>query len=505
MFDYLQQFNKLPKELKEKVSSPAVMDILLYLEKKYNVNLAMVVMQIMVKQILFKDLPTYFSSEMNLSPQQSEALVKELREKIFFSVANYLGLKPLDSLAPEEKDLELLMKDNGIVLPGQYLLARCRNILLTYRKGIRAKIDVRSALEKPIAQGGLGLELASAERLLRALDNPKVNINDGETDVNSLNKQVQTEIDQLINRQEASSAYDLKANISKGEIKVPEVLAGKFKQAPIKLDPSHELEAPEAQKALEAPQTEGDEKKIEDIKLVDANDKILIKQELESSINEKEESSKQSVVTPNKESAESLSLPVAAAKNDIESFRKPQSSSFKSSDKSKGLFSKLFNGKQNKVRGDNPLEGMTSNHLEAMVKAASLHSHVKFRSAAASDSRLKMEDVKLKPKVMGPLEELRYMDLINFRRLGNNSEEITKKIIMKIKLLEKDGYDRMVQGVQAWRQSPVNKTYVRLMQEAVHRGVTLDIILKEKESEKKESLNKEEIAAIVEMNSKLMF
>jgi len=116
-----------------------------------------------------------------------------------------------------------------------------------------------------------------------------------------------------------------------------------------------------------------------------------------------------------------------------------------------------------------------------------------------------MEDVKARPRVMGPLEELRYLDLVNFRRLGTSPKEITGKIVMKIRLLEKDGYDRMVEGVKSWRQSPVNRIYIRLVQEAVAKDITLRDAVAARLSEKKETLTMEEIEAIVAMNSQLMF
>jgi len=78
------------------------------------------------------------------------------------------------------------------------------------------------------------------------------------------------------------------------------------------------------------------------------------------------------------------------------------------------------------------------------VRAAAQAAPASVRPAASIETKTKMEDVRARPKVMGPLEELRYLDLVNFRRLGDSPQAITDKIVMKIKLLEKDGYDRMV-------------------------------------------------------------
>lgn len=535
MFDYLQQFNKLPKELREKVSSPAAMDVLLSLEKKYNVSLAMLVMQIMVKQMMFKDLPAYFSVEMGLSLDKAEALTEELREKIFFSVSSYLGLKDKQkSLDPEEKDLELIMKENSIILPSQELLSRCRKILLTYRKGIRSKIDVRSSLEKPIANGGLGLDPQATERLLKALEKNKTS-DSSQSKMDEVNKvhvpkSVQNEVDQLINRQAAESTYDLKDDLDKGKVKIPEKLRNRFQDKVDKLDLSHELEAPEERLALEAPELGNNlqTNTKEDLVVKDQAKKTVSASTIAPppppppppSRDKEKKSMNESVVAdvkgaesqgsgdfkleatsskPN-EASSSLSPEKVLATKDLQP-QNVSSQSFKKKPSGSNLRNKFFSKSQDKGNTDK----IASSNLEEMVKTASLQSQLKSRPAASSDSKTKMEDVKLKPKVMGPLEELRYLDIVNFRRLGSSPEEITQKIIMKIKLLKKDGYDRMVQGVQSWRQSPVNKTYIRIVQEAINKGLTLQEVIEARQNAKKEGLSKEEIEAIIDMNTKLMF
>ena len=66
MFDYLKKFNQLPKDLRDKISSPAVMAAINGLEKEYGVTLASVVMKVMAKEIAVADLNGYFFEEENL-------------------------------------------------------------------------------------------------------------------------------------------------------------------------------------------------------------------------------------------------------------------------------------------------------------------------------------------------------------------------------------------------------------------------------------------------------
>ncbi len=536
MFDYLQQFNKLPKELRERVSSPAAMDILSSLEKKYGLSLAMLVMQIMIKQVLIKDLPAYLISEMGLAPDKAQSLASELRERLFFSVASYLGMQASAPLSPEEKELQILMKDNGVVLPSQDLMNRCRQILLTYRKGVRTKIDARAALERPVMQGGLGLDVSAADRLLRALDKPT-------TGNAAALPAVPAALADLINKNEAS-AYDLKTAIAQGAVKAPAALASRFKPAAPKLDLEHELEAPEKELALAAPaevktlavpkpapsnsliKDSAPKKEIK--KAAAPHDLPLLEeaplvQKISAPI-----AGQEAVIAPAlKPEMASPLVNIAASVNDKVPVEDKAAVKNRAEDKAAvkdpdaiapetavrtnafapvhkpNLWSGLFKGGNKKDAADKI--SASGNHLAAAVEEAAKAAAVPVRPAASTETKTKMDDVKARPKVMGPLEELRYLDLTNFRRLGASPKEITEKLVMKIKLLEKDGYDRMVEGVKSWRQSPVNRIYVRLAQEAVAQGVTLRDAVAARQAENKETLTMEEIEAIVAMNSRLMF
>ncbi|MGE5425866.1 MAG: hypothetical protein ACM3PZ_02235 [Bacillota bacterium] len=514
MFDYLQQFNKLPKELREKVSSPAAMEILSSLESKYGISLAMVVMLVMIKQIPVRDLPSYFVAELSLAPEKAQSLARELQEKLFFLVAAYLGLKPAAPLNTEDKEIEVLMKENGVILASQDLVVRCRLILNTYRRGVRSKIDARDALVRPANEGGLSLDPAAADRLIRALDRPAgfVPVDKKPESPRPVVEQPQPEksvnpIDELIRKNDVP-AYDFKSALARGEIKPPAALADRFKAA--KDDTAHEISAPKKQIAIEAPDNIPvlgvPEKEAESIKPNVPVPVTAVPMKTE----QKPLAAKQPIAPASKaEPVKPTPAPVAAksiAENKPSNLAKTSivPPTAKKPDEMKGLWGKLF--KQNAPKPTiAPAAVAGSHHLEEAVMEAVAKTQTAVRPAASSESRPKIEDVKLKPKVMGPLEELRFLDVLNFRRLGKDPQEICAKIVMKIRLLEKDGYDRMVEGVKAWRQSPVNRLYLRLAQEAVMKGVTLRDAVAARQAEKKETLTMEEIEAVVAMNSQLMF
>jgi len=131
--------------------------------------------------------------------------------------------------------------------------------------------------------------------------------------------------------------------------------------------------------------------------------------------------------------------------------------------------------------------------------------NLNFSRPALSSSRPKIQDIKPVVKVVSPIDELRLLNVTNFRRLGDNSKEIVLKIFSKIKLLERDGYDKMVEGVKAWRQSEVNRLYVKMGQEIIMNNISLEDVIAGREKKSIPYLKPDEINAISQLNSKLSF
>jgi hypothetical protein len=117
----------------------------------------------------------------------------------------------------------------------------------------------------------------------------------------------------------------------------------------------------------------------------------------------------------------------------------------------------------------------------------------------------RIEDVKSIPRVMSPIEELRYLSLVNFRRLDKDPLKAVRKIVDKIKLLEDERYAKKLEGIAAWRQSAVNKIYLTIGQESISQGKPVDVIINERTKSGKEVLTKEEFDAILRLNREIRF
>ncbi len=123
----------------------------------------------------------------------------------------------------------------------------------------------------------------------------------------------------------------------------------------------------------------------------------------------------------------------------------------------------------------------------------------------SAGGRPKVQDVQFSRTLAGPLEELRTMDLTDFRRLSKVTDQAAAKIIDKVDLLETQGYDQKIAAIKAWRESPLNQMYVRLTREALEAGKSVPQLLEEKKSAGEDALKPAELSAILALNAKLRF
>lgn len=467
MFDYLQQFNNLPKNLRDQVSSSQSMLVLSELENKYKIDLAMIVMKVMIRNIEVKNLPSYLISESGMTREAAESLTRDLKEKVFFGVAEHLGITSEIRALDLEKDIKIIITDAGLTLASSELVNRFKNILAIYLKGVRNKIDTRSVLAKEVIYGGLNLGMAEIDRVFKVCESQKfkslaVTANASPSGVLStpplstpplnttgaLITPSAGRLDKIINSSEGLLSgsgkiadYNLKAMIESGQIKKPAQL-----DLPIT---EEQLDLPAAKSNL---RLEKELKINEPVKIEDPIKKI-------EPIKKEEIKLVAPIITP-------VVPPIIPEVSPVSAPIKIQ-----------------------------PIPIIPPKPAAARPVLNSVQ----------NSNRPIMHDVKPMPKVMGPIEELQFFDVINFRRLGKTPAEAVTKIFNKVKQLEREGYDKMVSGVKAWRQSPVNRLYIKIGQEAISKGITVKEAALSRQKSNLEYLSIEEIEAIVGLNSKLVF
>jgi hypothetical protein len=446
MFDYLNKFNTLPKDLKAKVSGPAAFKIIADLEKKYGLELAPLVMKVMVKEIKIGSLAIYLASEFGLEKDKAEALSKELREQIFTSVAEYLGLpldfkippqppivkKPVPSvIVPKDKVPMPSLTDNGYSLKVEMLAAdlirsanvkinpdlfiRLQNILKTYLRGVRPKLEVKTLMLKPVTEGGLGFIASTIDQLLSAADTAKGTLDKLSAPARKVDTGTINKINAL---QKLSARYETTYDLTKLLDTKHELSSG--------IDFSHEIAAPKAPVVK---------------KLTPVAAPASVKAKLPD-----------------------LSIPKIPAAPVVKKIEPIKS------------------------------KPVVVSPAPPTVKEAP-------RNVGAKP---KIEDIK-QVKIMNPIDELKFMDLVNFRRLGANPEEVTQKISQRVKLMKAEDYEKGLAAITAWRQSPVYKLYLKIVTLSASRNLVIADMITELNNQHQDCLSLAEIDAIIALNKSLRF
>ncbi len=426
MLSYLQKFNNLPKELKEKVSTPEVVETVKELEKKYGISLASVVMKVMTKDISIVDLARYFVFEYHLNPRQAEQLVDELKNRVFFEVADYLGFTPdriigqsvedwlksrqeematasgstfffspddeeeVKKLAKKvysfvkgkpfqeniEEKLDAIFEEVKINFGSEELSNRFRQILRTYLRGVRNRLDTKETLKKALENGGLGFDERSAEEVMNITD-------------------------KIVKK------FDEETSI----VKPKRIILPEDKQFNLRTKKDKNFSI-----------TKGINNVVRDIDY------------------------------------------------DFSKFKKNNA----------------------QERKENPSLFKNTSTIPA-------------KKTIINQGKEKIADVRYVPKLVGPIEELKELDLVNFRRLSSNPIDAAMKIKEKIDFLEDDGYDKKLEGIKAWRQSPLNKLYLQIGQESISQEKDIGTVIHERQKAGKEYLTQEEFVAIMDLNKELRF
>jgi hypothetical protein len=116
-----------------------------------------------------------------------------------------------------------------------------------------------------------------------------------------------------------------------------------------------------------------------------------------------------------------------------------------------------------------------------------------------------LDDVKFEKRLMGPIEELENMTLIEFRRIAADPQTAVNKVKEKIDLLGQETFEKKMQGISAWHRSEVNRFYRLLGQASMAEGKSIENIIKERLLSGKPTLSIDELQAIIELNRTLRF
>lgn len=514
MFDYLDKFNNLSDDIKMAVDSDEAVKIIEEIEKKYKVELASIVMRVASKDLALDSLPLVFFTELNLGQDQSEKLSEELKERVFYKIAKHLGMEEKQKKAKDEsldRDLDVLINDfnslpsenhketisdNGqknsyakktkdqvdkIISILNFKFSpeekdRFSVLLEKYLRGVKNKIELRGVFVKTKEMGGFGLADQMVDNIFMIASELQNEEYEEVKDKTKVDKDVLNKINRLSHgflSEKSSSKMLPEADSS--HLLAPFVpLAIDKPENKILISPARELVAKLENKSQEVDQ-KTENKKNETIEKRPLNNELIDKMNSEFSKVEKQ-------------ILEEIEREIKKEENILLKDKEK-----KEKDKEKELQKKESFEIRPKVE-EIPFSQNSYNPI----------SRQQVDGVSAEGGKIKMMDVK-KIKIMGPIDELRYLDLVNFRRLSKNPKEALEKIREKIKVLEELDYGKMIEGIKAWRQSYVHKLYLKIFLDAGNRGLGVNQIIAELKSYGKDYLEKEELDAIVEFNKTLRF
>lgn len=117
----------------------------------------------------------------------------------------------------------------------------------------------------------------------------------------------------------------------------------------------------------------------------------------------------------------------------------------------------------------------------------------------------KIVDIKTPSRLLGPIEEIKSLTVVDFRRLAPMPREATKKIKEKIELLEEESFTRKAEAIQAWKQSEIYQLYLDIGNEGMNKGKSVKEIISSRTIDGRSCLTEEEFKVVGDLNKQLRF
>ena len=115
----------------------------------------------------------------------------------------------------------------------------------------------------------------------------------------------------------------------------------------------------------------------------------------------------------------------------------------------------------------------------------------------------RMQDIQAPERLTSLAGELQRMDLEAFRRLSERPDQATQQILAKLDTLKRESFESWTEGVQAWRESPLQQLYLKLVAESFTASKPVTTLVKEKREAGEKMPSNEELGAIIDLNSKI--
>jgi hypothetical protein len=114
----------------------------------------------------------------------------------------------------------------------------------------------------------------------------------------------------------------------------------------------------------------------------------------------------------------------------------------------------------------------------------------------AAPVQKKSADIRPGMKLIGPVDELRTMSMVDFRRLSNDVTVRIQKIRSRIEVIAEDGPHEKIRAIQAFEQSDPVRLYREILKRSLIEQKSTEVLCDEYKKQGKEFLDLDEIAAL---------
>ncbi len=121
-------------------------------------------------------------------------------------------------------------------------------------------------------------------------------------------------------------------------------------------------------------------------------------------------------------------------------------------------------------------------------------------------SREKSLDGIVAPKrLTGLTEEVGTMTWEIFRRMSKDPEQASARVQQQLETLKQESFERWTEGVAAWRASPIQQSYLKLVAQSFAAGKPVAAMVEERRATDPSLPSGAEIAALIDLNAKITY
>jgi hypothetical protein len=533
----------LPKEIRDKYSNPEVLGVIKELEDKYAVNLAAIVMKVAINEIRVANLGSFLAEEFGMKEGQAGILAGDLKKKVFDPIGYPTDKKP-DNL-PDKDTAKIsidIRKDSKTSAPSNLPFIDNKEPEMTkpsFKTAVAtgtvprtegnfqvldfSKVPPKPALSEqkdrlvenpPVAKEPAGPifffspeDEEEVKKLAEKVGNFAADKTDLEAKLGKVLKEfsisfsssdlaerfkniIRTYVFGIRKRIEARLALTRPADA--GGMGFDEALTDKILNFTDQELSTQPVTTPPAPPKIPVPE----DKLTKDVKSLAANGARDFEYDLKSALEMMADSKKTDGQPANLATDAGLDKDELTKLN--ENLEKPREYSprIEEADLIK------------KIEVKPALPKISDNKTADTVQVGQSfvnQSMQRMQSVVDLSNKPSMTDVKFIPKVMGPIEELRFLDLVNFRRLSSEPARAAAKLKEKIHFLEEEHFTKRLEAIKAWRQSPVNRLYLELGRQSIHENKPIEIVIEARKKAGQDYLTSGEFEAIMDLNKDLRF